>query len=130
MNILTIAGRIAGDGELRFTSNSKAVLGFSVVTDVGYGDKKHALFVRCSLWGKRAESLDAYVKKGTPVTVSGECDLRKWESNGKAGTSLELNVSDIQLQGSRKESKQEPSTGFRDKPESDSSGFEDGTIPF
>ena len=136
MNVLMIAGRLTGDGELKFLVDGKPVLNFSVATDVGWGEKKHPLFVRCALWGKRAESLDPYIKKGSPITVSGECDMRSWESNGKSGTSLELNVSEIELQGSKSgnQSAPEPAGGqgsFRDKPErTPQSDFADDDIPF
>ena len=127
VNVFTVAGRLTADGELKYTANQKPVLRFSVATDVGWGENKHALFVRCSLWGQRAESLAPYIKKGGQVTVSGEADLRTWESNGKSGTSLELNVDKVELQGGKTEQKQEKQTGFRqpaDEP------FADDDIPF
>lgn len=131
MNVFTVAGRLTKDGELRFTSSGTPVLGFTVATDVGYGEKKHALFVRCSLWGKRAESLDPYLKKGMPITVYGEADLREWEANGKSGTSLELRVNEVELQGSRSQStdnRSEPDNRQQAAPQQ--GGFDDPDIPF
>ena len=136
MNVFTVAGRVTKDAEQRFTANEKAVLGFTVATDVGFGDKKHPLFIRCSLWGKRGEALAAYVLKGSPVTVSGELDLREWEANGKSGTSLELNVSEIALQGGKGGTAQrtEPQGGTAEQQRAaegqGKSGFDDDDIPF
>ena len=134
MNVFTVAGRVTKDAEQRFTANEKAVLGFTVATDVGFGEKKHPLFIRCSLWGKRGEALAAYVLKGSPVTVSGELDLREWESNGKSGTSLELNVTEIALQGGKggttQRAEPQQAQGYRDKPEQVDSYADDGSIPF
>ena len=109
----TAAGRIVKDAELRFTADSTPVLGFTVASDVGYGDKKHAVFVNCSMWGKRGEAVSSYVTKGSPVTVIGELDLREWESAEKKGTSLDMKVSELVLQGSKKDAAPPKADGFR-----------------
>lgn len=127
MIILTIAGRATKDAEQRFTPSGAAVLGFSVACDVGFGDKKHTVFVDCSLWGKRGESLAPYIKKGMPLTVSGNGDLREWESNGKSGTTLELNVSEVAMQGSRSNDQQ---TSDKPAAQTGGGGFDDDDIPF
>jgi single-strand DNA-binding protein len=124
MNVFIVPGRLTKDAVLRFTSDGTPVLGFDVANDVGYGEKKHTLYVRCSLWGKRAESLDPYMKKGTAVTVSGEADLKEWSSGDKSGTNLELRVSDVALQGGKPEQTQKKTSGFRNKP-ADNDGFDD-----
>jgi len=126
MNVFTAVGRLTADAEQRYTTNQTAVCSFTVASDVGYGDKKHALFIRCSLWGKRGESLVPYLLKGTQVTVSGEADLREWTSGEKSGTSLELRVNDLALQGSR------PEAGQSAKPKAQESddAFDDSVIPF
>jgi len=104
MIILTVAGRVVKDAEEKFTASGTAVLNFTVASDVGFGDKKHAVFVGCSLWGKRASALAPYIKKGMQITVSGNGDLRLWEANGKHGASIELNVAEVELQGSNAQS--------------------------
>ena len=97
----TVCGRVTKDAEVRYVASGEAVLGFTVAADIGYGDKKHAVFTKCSLWGKRGEAVAAYVTKGAPVTVIGAMDLREWESNGKTGKDLELKVSELILQGGK-----------------------------
>jgi len=133
MNVFTVAGRVTGDAEQRFTASGTAVLGFSVATDVGFGDKKHAIFIRCSLWGKRGEALSAYITKGLPVTVTGELDQRKFEHKGETKYSLELNVNEIALQGGKRDKPQSghdsTQSGYRDPPKADP-GFADDDIPF
>ena len=116
MNVFTAVGRVTEDATLRFTNNQKPVLGFSLATDAGFGEKKHTLYVRCSLWGKRGESLAEYVKKGLAISVSGECDMQSWEANGRSGTNLELNVRGIALHGNKSDKKEEQS-GFRSNDE-------------
>ena len=101
MNVLTTAGRLTKSCVLRYTAGGTAIANFSVATDVGFGDKKHAVFIGCSLFGKRAEALSEYLLKGTSVTVSGEADLRLWESNGNHGAEITMNVQDVALQGGK-----------------------------
>ncbi len=125
----TVAGRLTKDGEVRFTASGAAVLGFTVACDVGYGDKKHAVFVRCSMWGKRGEAVAPYVTKGSPVTVIGTMDLREWESNDKSGTSLEMNVSELVLQGSKKQESADQG-GFRKPKPAQMDDFDQDDIPF
>jgi len=128
MNVFTCAGRLTEDAILRFTADQTPVCNFTVASDVGFGEKKHALFIRCSLWGKRGESLSKHLTKGTPVTVSGEADLRTWDSNGKTGTDLTMRVNDVALQGSKPQSSQ---SGFRDKPaQKPAAHIPDEDIPF
>ena len=138
MIILTVAGRVVKDAEEKFTASGTAVLNFTVASDVGFGDKKHAVFVGCSLWGKRASALAPYIKKGMQITVSGNGDLRLWEANGKHGASIELNVAEVELQGSKQDAQigndhaqigndHAKNSDDRSKSEND---FEDDGIPF
>lgn len=127
-----IAGRAVKDGTLRFTADGTPVLGWTIATDVGYGDKKHGVFIDCSLWGKRAEALDPYIKKGGNMTVIGEGDLRKWESDGKSGSNITCKVSEVTLQGGKPEAPAQQQEGFRQPsaPESKASDFTDDDLPF
>lgn len=125
-------GRLTRDATVNFTADGKPVLNFAVATDVGFGDKKHPVYLGCSLWGKRAESLDPYLKKGTSVTISGTGDLRTWEKGDKHGAEITVNIQDVVLQGGKAEPSESPQQGFRDKPapKSGGGGFDDDDIPF
>lgn len=136
MNNWNFTGRLAKDGEVRYTAgaNPTAVLGFSVAVTSGYGDNAKTTWANCQLFGKRAESLAPYVVKGTTVAISGEVTLREWESNGKKGQSLDVRVNDLTLVGGNRESG--GSTSYdapKDTPKySNSSDFSDydDDIPF
>lgn len=98
MNILMIAGTVGRDAELRTTGGGQDILGFSVAVDQGKdqnGNKRDALWVDCSIWGKRARSLESYIKKGTKLTLQGRPTVR--EHNGKAY--LGMMVNDFTFQG-------------------------------
>ena len=97
MQVITIAGNLGNDAELKSSTKGDSFAAFSVA--VSKGKDSPTTWFRCSLWGKRGESLAQYLTKGAKVTVVGEFQAREWEKDGKRGTSLEVRVSDIALQG-------------------------------
>jgi len=118
MNIITITGRVGQDAELRQTPQGRAVANFKVVIDVGFGDKKHALWIDCSMFGQRAEKVAKYITKGTPVTVYGQFDLRTYTTKNGPGASITCDVADIALQGG-KPSGESQAAPFDDKKAAD-----------
>ena len=132
-----VAGRLTKDSVLRYTADGTGVLGFTVAVDIGWGEKKHAVFVNCSLWGKRAESLNPYLQKGNPVTVIGEGDLRKWDTSQSTGSEITCKVSEVTMQGGgpgkQKGEVMPADRGFRQKPAdkpATAADFDDENIPF
>ena len=114
MNTGTFAGYLGRDAELRTTQSGHEVLNFSVGVSVGFGDHKKTLWVGCSLWGDRAEKLHPYLSKGTPVSVSGDVDLRTYETrDGKSGAELMLNVQRVTLMGGGKKDEDRPAANNR-----------------
>lgn len=102
MNSLTIAGSLGKDGELKYLNNGDAVLNFSVADS--QGKDKPTIWWNCQLFGKRAESLDPYLKKGQAVTVAGSISEREWtDKEGATRKSLNVRVNEIALQGGKRE---------------------------
>jgi single-strand DNA-binding protein len=96
MNIFTFSGHIGRDAETRYTQQGKVVCSFSVPATSGWGDNKITTWVKCSLWGQRAESLSPYLLKGVKVVVSGEFAEKKFTKQDQSeGHSLELNVESV-----------------------------------
>ena len=62
--------RLGHDAEMRYTKSGDAVVNFSAVYDVGYGDKKSAQWVKFSMFGKRGESVCEYLLKGSQVFIT------------------------------------------------------------
>ena len=115
MSIIVIAGRFSRDAEGRHLPDGTAVAGFSIAENIYNGKEQQAQFWECSLFGKRAESLAPYIKKGGAATVYGEPRQRKY--TGKDGierTVTDIRVSDITLQGGKQHSDHaEPSAPTR-----------------
>jgi single-strand DNA-binding protein len=94
MLVLTISGNLGRDPELK-TTNQSQVASFSVGVRTG---KDEATWVNCSVWGKRADTVMAYFRKGGRVALTGSGKLSTYEKkDGSLGSSLEMNVTDFTL---------------------------------
>jgi single-strand DNA-binding protein len=129
MNVWTGVGRLGRDAELRYTGSGKSVTSFSMAVNRRKkgGNEQTPLWLNVTIWGKLAEVLTPYLKKGKQVVVSGELDTREYEYHGEKRTSTEINAQNITLIGSRQDSA-EPAN----EPQELSSGTEvtDEDIPF
>lgn len=106
MQKLIIAGNVGKDGELRRTQSGDPVLGFSLAVDNGKdrdGNKREPTWFNCSVWGKRAESLERHILKGTKLTLIGRPTAD--EHNGKAY--LGISVDDLTFMGSAQQGSQQ-----------------------
>ena len=101
MNSCTFVGRLGRDVEVKNLPSGTTVAEFAVAVDTGYGDRKATLWLRCKLWGKRAEGgLIQYLVKGKQVVVSGALSESAWTaSDGAEKKTLELDIADIALVG-------------------------------
>lgn len=113
MNVIMLAGKVGTDAELRNTPSGKPVLNWKIVVDIGWGERKHSLWIECALWGTRAEKLAPHITKGKPITVYGTFDLRTYQAKNGPGASITCDVQDLQLQGSNKPTA--PAEPFDDK---------------
>ena len=104
MIIAIAVGRIARDAELRTTKSETSVCSFTVACDAGYGANKRTEWVKVALFGKRADGLHPYLKKGTALTVQGEAKSNAWTKDGEAKAEIEIFVDKVTLQGSKQES--------------------------
>ena len=108
MNIYSFTGRLGKDSETRFTQGGMAICSFSVAVDHGFGEKKGTNWLRCSLFGKRAEGkLPQYLIKGAQVAISGELRIREYDDkDGNKRTSVEVSVDKLDLIGGNKDGQQ------------------------
>lgn len=98
INSVTISGNLGQDAELReVSSNSNHVLNFSVaVTDRRRNQQSgewedHVNWIRCAIFGPRAEKLAQYLTKGTKVAIKGSLrtsDYQDKEGNNRTSTTV------------------------------------------
>ncbi len=124
MIIAIAAGRLARDSELRTTQIGTSVCSFTVACDAGYGANKRTEWVKVALFGKRADGLHPYLKKGTALTVQGEAKSNAWTKDGEAKAEIEIFADKITLQGSKQgSSESQPSNDISDNSEGDDIPF-------
>ena len=103
-----IAGNLTRDPELRSLPSGTQVASFSVAVNRSYKDangqaQEATSFIDCAAWGKLAEIISQYAKKGSGVLVSGRLDQRSWEdkTTGQKRSRVEIVVEDFNFIGGR-----------------------------
>lgn len=134
----TVAGNLGQDAEQKHTQNGDAVVSFSVASSRKVKGEEVTTWVRCAMWGKRGEAVAKYLTKGTSVTVVGELSVREYDDkNGTRRTSVDLNVSDLKLQGGRNAGEARPAPAAaiakpkqQDLDDAFGPSFDDDVAPF
>lgn len=81
MNLAILKGRLIKDPELKFTSGKgTALTNFTMAVDKGFGDNKKTAFIPVVVWGKSAEAVANYTKKGSMVLVRGSIETRSYDA--------------------------------------------------
>ena len=78
MNQLMISGRVTGDVVERTSNGGKKYVMFNIA----WNKKDKALFFQVSAFDNAAEFAKKYLKKGSPVEVTGELDSSVTEKDG------------------------------------------------
>jgi single-strand DNA-binding protein len=84
VNKVILVGNLGRDAELRYTPGGAAVATLNIATTEVFKDKEgqkkeDTQWHRVILWGKTAESLQDYLKKGKQIYVEGKLQTRKWK---------------------------------------------------
>lgn len=118
--------RLVKDVELRQTTSGTNVASFSIAVNRKYNDKEEVSFFSCVAFGKTAEILAQYVKKGHRIGIEGRPVQRSWEKDGQKRSTVEIVVENFQFLESRKgvESIGEPVNHIDNDP------FSDENLPF
>lgn len=110
--ILHFSGHLAKPCEVRTTQAGKTVTSFEVGADLGFGENKKTLWVKCSLWGDRGPKIQQFLTKGQKVTVHGrmheiEAFLKR---DGQPGAAIKVDVIDVELHGGKRDAGQDAPT--------------------
>ncbi|MCK9622187.1 MAG: single-stranded DNA-binding protein [Methylobacter sp.] len=133
--ILTGLARLGRDAEIRFTGQGEPVA--SLALAFNYGQKQQdgnrpAQWVDAALWGKRAEALAPYLKKGGLVSVTlSDPHIETYQTQGGERSKIVARVLDIELAGGgqRNEQQPRPAPTAQAQPPANYNDFDDD-IPF
>ena len=104
-NKVILMGNLTRDIELRHTQGGMAIAKFGMAinrkTSSQSGEARETTcFVDLTAFGKSAELLSQYVRKGSPLFVDGRLEYSTWESQeGGKRSKLEVVVENFQFMG-------------------------------
>jgi single-strand DNA-binding protein len=106
VNKVILIGNVGRDPEIRYTSGGEAIANLSVATTERWKDKasgemqEKTEWHRLSVFGRKAEVIGEYVKKGSSLYVEGRLQTRKWtDKDGNEKYTTEIVVDNFQFIG-------------------------------
>jgi len=106
-NKVIIAGNLTRDPELRYTPKGTAIakigLAINRVWTNEAGEKKEDVtFVDVEVWGRTAENVGQYMRKGRPILIEGRLKLDQWDDKqtGQKKSRLGVVAETVQFLGS------------------------------
>ncbi|MAB75047.1 MAG: single-stranded DNA-binding protein [Verrucomicrobiales bacterium] len=110
LNKVQLMGNITRDPEVRYTPKGTAVTDIGLAINRNYstddGDRREeTTFVDITFWGRQAEVIGEYMKKGRPLYVEGRLQLDQWEdkNTGQQRSRLKVIGDNFQFLGGRDE---------------------------
>jgi single-strand DNA-binding protein len=117
LNRVLLIGNLTRDPEVRYTPKGTAVADVGIAINRIYsgedGEKKEeATFVDVTFWGRQAEIVQEYLKKGRQVFIEGRLQLDTWDDKqtGQKRSRLRVVAENMQMLGSRGDSESGSST--------------------
>jgi len=107
MNKVILMGRLTRDPEVRYSQgeNATAIARFSLAVDRRFsrqGDSVTADFLDCTSFGKQAEFVEKYLKKGTKILFTGRIQNNNYtNANGDKVYALQLIAEEIEFAESK-----------------------------
>jgi single-strand DNA-binding protein len=109
INKAIILGNVGKDPDVRSTQSGSQVVNLSIATsetwtDKNTGQKKEATeWHRVVFFGKLADIVAQYVKKGSKLYIEGQIKTRSWEQDGQKRYVTEIVGKEMQFLDSRSE---------------------------
>jgi single-strand DNA-binding protein len=107
LNKVLLMGNLTRDPEVRYTPKGTAVAELGIAVNRIYsgenGEKREEVtFVDVTVWGRTAENVGEYLKKGRPVFIEGRLQLDSWEDkqSGQKRNKLKVVADNVQFLGS------------------------------
>lgn len=112
MNKVILMGRLTKDPEVRYTNGGKTIGSFSIAVDRRFKSEgqPEADFFTCVTFGKQAEFVEKYLKKGTKILLSGQIQNNNYEKDGVKHYNTQIVVDEIEFAESKRSQSEEPSS--------------------
>ena len=122
-NKVILAGNLTRDPELRYTPSGKAICKFALAVNRNWtsetGEKKEEVtFVDIDAFGRQAEVIAQYMKKGRPLLMEGRLRLDQWDDKqtGQKRSRLGVVLEGFTFLGGREEGGNTPPNPLPPRP--------------
>lgn len=124
INTIVLTGRLTKDPELKSGQSGKAYARFNLAVNRPM-QKDETDFINCVAFGKTAELIEEYLRKGRKVGVIGRFQMSKYEVNGEKRTSYDVIVETLEFLESKNTAKAEENatSEIQEVNSSDDDGF-------
>ena len=127
MNKVILKGRLTKDIELRYTQSAepKAFAMFGVAVNRQF-KKDECDFINCKAWGKTAEVLGKYFKKGQEILLEGRIEVSVSDTDGVKTTFVNVVAEQVEFCGSKGDNGTSNNSNVEEQPTTE----EDDDLPF
>ena len=108
LNRVMLMGNLTRDPEIKYTPKGTAIANFGIAinrvfTPEGGEKREEVTFIDLEAWGRTAEVIGEYFKKGKPIFIDGRLKLDQWDdkTTGKKMSKLRVVVESFEFLGSR-----------------------------
>lgn len=138
MNKVILMGRLTKDPEIRYTGTGEpiAIARYTIAVSRPYkkDGQTQADFINVVSYGKAAEFIEKYFKKGQMIAIVGRLQVRSWDnSEGKRHWVTEVVTDEIHFAGGKNEAPQAAPSAPQTAPAAPQSGVyppaDDGFYP-
>lgn len=136
LNLCQFIGRIGKDIDLRYTPSGDAVANFSIACGDDYKDKQgnkveQTEWINLVAFGKLAEIIGQYCKKGSKIYCSGNMKTRKWQDqSGNNRYTTEVRINQMEMLDSKGDGQQSSGAPNVNQAAQEEAAFDDDPIPF
>lgn len=136
VNKVILIGNLGKDPESKQTKNGMSLSNFSVATSENWKDKATGESKEATEWhrivafGRTAEVVNEYLRKGSKVFVEGKLQTRKWQDQeGNDRYTTEVLANNVKMLGGKPDGGSSPSGAFAPA-QGNGAGFVDDAVPF
>ena len=105
-NLVILTGRLARDPELKYGASGSAYTRFTIAVN-RMKKEDGADFISCTAFGKTAELIAEYTRKGNLIGVQGRLQQDTYEKDGQKQSKTGVTVDKIEFMENNKEEKTE-----------------------
>jgi single-strand DNA-binding protein len=104
-NRVILLANLTREPQIRYTPSGSAVADFGVATNRKWHgqdgqERSEVCFVDCTMFGKRAETIQKFFHKGTPIFIEGRLTFESWQAqDGGKRSKLKITVENFEFVG-------------------------------